>query len=358
MDSASAVDGDEAHLIPGASIADGRYRLLVFHGGPPAPAVLAGAGHRAGPAGGADLRRPRRTLPDDELQESCPAHSGSAGSTSRASPGCSTSPHTGAGAWWSSEWIRGGSLQEVADTSPSPSAGSGPCSRWPPPPMPPTAPGSRCPSTTPAGCGSASKAMSRWHFPATMPDCHPPGRHPRDRCCAVRPAGQSLAAARVGRAQRSGTRRAPTRPVSPSNPRDRPRHSLPDLARPRLARFKRMAVSARLNTFELAAAGHRGGRPHRPDRARSRPAGPVPAQPAAGADAEAHARRRRNLLIGVGVGAGVLVIALMVLASVLSQIFGDVGGGLKGDQLGLNPSTSETSENQNSAAQRQHRQTR
>ena len=27
-------DGD-VHLIPGASIADGRYRLLVFHGGPP-----------------------------------------------------------------------------------------------------------------------------------------------------------------------------------------------------------------------------------------------------------------------------------------------------------------------------------
>ena len=39
-------------------------------------------------------------------------------------------------------------------------------------------------------------------------------------------------------------------------------------------------------------------------------------------------------------GAGILVIALIVLASVLSHVFGDVGGGLKGDQLGLNPTTS------------------
>ncbi|MBI3692775.1 MAG: murein biosynthesis protein MurJ, partial [Mycolicibacterium aromaticivorans] len=75
------------------------------------------------------------------------------------------------------------------------------------------------------------------------------------------------------------------------------------------------------------------------------PVGPAAALPADPADAEAQARRRRNLLIGVGVGAGILVIALIVLASVLSSIFGDVGGGLKGDQLGLNPSTSQTADN-------------
>ena len=33
LDAATA--DDDVHLIPGATIAGGRYRLLVFHGGPP-----------------------------------------------------------------------------------------------------------------------------------------------------------------------------------------------------------------------------------------------------------------------------------------------------------------------------------
>jgi putative peptidoglycan lipid II flippase len=52
-------------------------------------------------------------------------------------------------------------------------------------------------------------------------------------------------------------------------------------------------------------------------------------------------RKRRNLLIGIGAGVTVLVVGLILLASVLSRIFGDVGG-IKGDQLGLNPSTSQS----------------
>jgi putative peptidoglycan lipid II flippase len=52
-------------------------------------------------------------------------------------------------------------------------------------------------------------------------------------------------------------------------------------------------------------------------------------------------RRRKGLMIGLGVGGAIIVVALIVLASVLSRIFGDVGGGLGGDQLGLNsPSSS------------------
>ena len=46
-------------------------------------------------------------------------------------------------------------------------------------------------------------------------------------------------------------------------------------------------------------------------------------------------------MIGLGVGGAIIVVALIVLASVLSRIFGDVGGGLGGDELGLNaPTTS------------------
>ena len=54
-------------------------------------------------------------------------------------------------------------------------------------------------------------------------------------------------------------------------------------------------------------------------------------------------RRRRSLLIGVGAGAVIIVVALLVLASVVSKIFGNVGGGLNKDELGLNGRASSSS---------------
>ena len=61
-------------------------------------------------------------------------------------------------------------------------------------------------------------------------------------------------------------------------------------------------------------------------------------------EAAALALRRRNLLIGITAGAAILLVALVVLASLLNRIFGDVGGGLRGDQLGLNTTTPTTTE--------------
>jgi putative peptidoglycan lipid II flippase len=59
-------------------------------------------------------------------------------------------------------------------------------------------------------------------------------------------------------------------------------------------------------------------------------------------DPETQTRRRRGLMIGLGIGGVILVVALIVLATVLSRIFGDVGDGLGGDELGLNaPSSAE-----------------
>jgi putative peptidoglycan lipid II flippase len=58
-------------------------------------------------------------------------------------------------------------------------------------------------------------------------------------------------------------------------------------------------------------------------------------------DEATRARRRRGLLIGLGVGGAIIVVALLVLASVLSRMFGGVNGSLNKDQLGLNPSTSQ-----------------
>ncbi|HSS23196.1 MAG TPA: murein biosynthesis protein MurJ, partial [Mycobacterium sp.] len=62
-----------------------------------------------------------------------------------------------------------------------------------------------------------------------------------------------------------------------------------------------------------------------------------------GQDYAIFARRRRNVLIGAGAAIAVIVVALLVLASVVSKIFGNVGGGLNKDELGLNgPSSSST----------------
>ncbi|MDT5014616.1 MAG: putative peptidoglycan lipid flippase, partial [Mycobacterium sp.] len=59
-------------------------------------------------------------------------------------------------------------------------------------------------------------------------------------------------------------------------------------------------------------------------------------------DPEAHARRRKGVVVGLAVGGVIIVVALIALVALLSRIFGDVGDGLGGDQLGLNaPTTSE-----------------
>src|SRR5436305_8450707 len=69
-----------------------------------------------------------------------------------------------------------------------------------------------------------------------------------------------------------------------------------------------------------------------------------PSRLSTGQEYATFARRRRNVLIGVGAALAVIVAALLVLASVVSKIFGNVGGGLNRDELGLNgPSSSAAS---------------
>jgi putative peptidoglycan lipid II flippase len=60
-------------------------------------------------------------------------------------------------------------------------------------------------------------------------------------------------------------------------------------------------------------------------------------------DPDASERKRKGLFIGIAIGGAILVIALVVLATVLSSIFGDVGGPLNKDELGLNAPSSSTS---------------
>ena len=71
---------------------------------------------------------------------------------------------------------------------------------------------------------------------------------------------------------------------------------------------------------------------------------PLPPAPRAptGLEYATFVRRRRNLLIGAGAAVAIIVVALLVLASVVSKIFGNIGGGLNKDELGLNGPTSST----------------
>ena len=181
-------------------------------------------------------------------------------------------------------------------------------------------------------------------FPATMPDATPEDD--------IRGIGAALYALLINRwpldgvrgPQRVGAGRGRRRRRAGRAPVDRPRHPVPDLGRGRALGAGGWRHPQRPDAAEPAAAGHRCRRPHRADqsrrrvrgagRNRRRVRGKAPDEP------EAAARRRKGLIVGLSVGAAILVVALIVLASVLKGIFGDVGG-FSQDELGLSaPTTS------------------
>ncbi|MEX3771911.1 protein kinase family protein, partial [Mycolicibacterium fortuitum] len=115
---------DDVHLIPGATIAEGRYRLLVFHGGPPHLQFWQALDTALDRQVALTFVDPDATMSDAQVQEILSR-------TLKLSridvPGIARVldvAHSGSGGLIVSEWIRGGSLAEVADTSPSPIGGA------------------------------------------------------------------------------------------------------------------------------------------------------------------------------------------------------------------------------------------
>ena len=337
------------HLVPGANIADGRYRLLVFHGGP--------AGLQFWQALDTALDRqvaltfidPAGRLTDQQL-EVILSETLKLGRVER--PGLARVldvTRIDTGGLVVAEWIRGGSLKEVAETSPSALGGA------------------RAVQSLAAAADEAHRAgvaLSVDHpsrirvsidgdvalaFPATLPEAGPEAD--------VRGIGATLYALLVDRWPLPET-------GAPSGMRPAPTAATGELVEPR-------EINAEI-PFQISAAAVRAIQPgggissaptllhllqqaavvtDRTDLVEPVAAAPVPAPVAASVrppvrpaveDADEQARRRKTLMIGIGAGAGVLIIALIALASVLGRIFGDVGGGLKGDQLGLNTSTSQS----------------
>ncbi|WP_082973655.1 murein biosynthesis integral membrane protein MurJ [Mycobacterium sp. E2327] len=344
--------GDDVHLVPGARIAGGRYRLLVFHGGAPPLQFWQALDTKLDRQVALTFVDPDGALPREVLQDILSR-------TLRLSridkPGIARVldvVHTGSGGLVVSEWIRGGSLQEVADTAPSPIGAV------------------RAMQSLAAAADAAHRAgvaLSIDHpsrvrvsiegdvvlaYPATMPDGNPQ----QD----IRGIGAALYALLVNRwpLPESGVRSglAPAERDSSGNP-------VEPMVIDREIPFQVSAVAVRavqedggirsastlLNLLQQATAVAD----------RTEVLGPIDDSPALppttrlspGREYATFARRRRNVLIGVGAAVAVIVVALLVLASVVSKIFGNVGGGLNKDELGLNgPSSSASSSAPNSAA--------
>jgi putative peptidoglycan lipid II flippase len=343
----AATATEDTHLIPGATIIRGRYRLLVAHGGPAHLKFWQALDTALDRQVALTFVDPDGTLPEHQVQEILDR-------TQRLSridmPGVArvldvlnTSP----GGLVVSEWIRGGSLAEVADTNPSPIGGA------------------RAIQSLAAAAEVAHRngvALSIDHpgrirvsidgdvalaFPATLPDATPDDD--------IRGIGAALYALLVNRwplpetGEPSGLAPAELdaagQPVEPKTvDRDIPFQISAAAARavqegggirsaPTLLNLLQQATAIADRTDHIAPVDD----PTPPPgaaadwRADSEP------------DPDAAARRRRGLIIGLSVAGAIAVIAVVLLATVLSRIFGDVGNGLGGDELGLNsPSSSST----------------
>lgn len=334
-------------LVPGAGIANGRYRLLVAHGGTPVLQFWQALDTALDRQVALTFVDPNRVLADEQLQEILSR-------TLRLShietPGLARIldvVNTGAGGLVVAEWIRGGSLQEVADTAPS-SAGA-----------------ARAMQSLAAAADTAHHAgvaLSLDHpgrvrvsiegdvalaFPATMTDANPEddlrGIGAALYALLVNrwPLPESEAASDLAAAERdsAGQVREP-RDINPDIPFQISTATFHAVQSDGAIR----SAASLLNLLEQATAvADRTNLDGPIDESRP-PAAPGRARVAAVPDGETYHRRRRALMVGVGVGAVILVVALVVLASALNHIFGDVTSDFEREGLGLNSPASDSSE--------------
>ena len=319
-------------LVPGASVAGGRYRLLVHHGGTPTLQFWQAMDTALDRQVALTFVDPGRKLPAEALNEILAR-------TMRLSridlPGIARVLdviHTGIGGLVVAEWVRGGSLQEVANTSPSPLG---------------AARAIRSLAAAAAAAHDAGVTLSVDHpsrvrvsidgnvtlaFPATMPDANPVDD--------IRGIGAALYALLVNRwpLPESGAestlvaaeRDATGQPVSPDviNP-DIPFQIAAAATHSIQADGGIRSASTLLNLLQQATAVA-----ERTDLLGPLDEGSPAPRSSAPVDEAVRTRRRRNVLIGAGVGGAIIVVALAVLISLLNRIFGDVSG-LDKAELGL-----------------------
>ena len=248
---------DDLRLIPGASVGDGRYRLLLWHGGLEHLQFWQALDTTLHRQVALTLVDPDGRLPDEQIQ----AIVSRTLSLSRLDmPGMARVlqvVRAAPGAIVVAEWIRGATLAEVADTDPSPVGAA------------------RAMRSLAAAAEAAHRggtALSIDHpsrvrvsieghvalaFPATMPDATRGGRPARHRRLPLRAAGRPLAAPPARGAQRSGPRAGRDRSPAERPHGHRRRYSFPNLGRRDglVAGVRR--DPQRHNASEHAGAGHR-----------------------------------------------------------------------------------------------------
>ena len=242
---------------PGEYVAGGRYRLLLFHGGPEGlqfwqatdtalgrQVALTLVGPQFGSSGEYVREVLARTLRLSRLD----------------TPGIARVlqvTRTGPSAVVASEWVRGGSLREVADTAPS-STGA--------------ARAMQSLAEAAVAAHRAGLALSIDHpdrirvsvdgdvtlaFPATLPDATPEDDVRGCGAVLLRVALQTMAVARNWHRQRIGARGARNPSPAKGTEHHRPGHTFRDRRRSRGLAAATRRNSKRHNTFKDAAAGRR-----------------------------------------------------------------------------------------------------
>src|SRR6476619_5632737 len=321
----AATSDEDVHLIPGATIGGGRYRLLVFHGGPPNLQFWQALDTALDRQVALTFVDPDATLPDQQVREIL---SRTLKLSRLDMPGVARVldvVSTGSGGLVVSEWIRGGSLPAVAEAA--------------------HRSGVALSIDHPSRVRVSIEGDVALAFPATLPEATPEDD--------IRGIGAALYALLINRwplpesGVRSGLAPADLDAAGqPVEPRAVDRH-IPFQISAAAARAVQEGGGIRsaptlLNLLQQATAiADRTELISPVDEPVSPPAQRVRERRTD--DPETQARRRRALMIGLGVGGAVIIIALILLATVLSRIFGGVGDGLGGDELGLNAPTASES---------------
>ncbi|MBV9353151.1 MAG: murein biosynthesis integral membrane protein MurJ [Mycobacterium sp.] len=345
---------EDVPLVPGAQIANGRYRLLVFHGGAPPLQFWQALDTALDRQVALTFIDPDHALPAGQLDEILSRTLRLSRIDMRGVARVLDVIHTGAGGLVVSEWIRGGSLQEVADTSPSPVG---------------AARAMQSLAAAAEAAHHAGVALSVDHpsrvrvsiegdvvlaFPATMPNVTPEDD--------IRGIGAALYALLVNRwpLPESGVRSglAPAHRDAAGQPIE-PKSVSPDIPFQISAAALHAvqedggirSASTLLNLLQQATAvADRTDLISPITEPPPTPSGRPRLGFAAPVDEEARARRRRNLMIGAGAAVAIIAVALLVLASVLGKMFGDLGGGFDKNRLGLSAPSSTSGAGGDSAA--------
>jgi putative peptidoglycan lipid II flippase len=342
--SSDASGGDDVPLMPGVSISDGRYRLLVDHGGPDGLRFWQALDTALDRQVALTFVDPDGRLPSDQLQEILSRTLRLSRISLPGVAGVLDVVRVRAGGLIVSEWIRGGSLREVADTSPSPIGAARAMQSLAAAADAAHAAGVALSVDHPSRIRVSIEGDVALAFPATLPTASPEDD--------IRGIGAALYALLLNRwplpegGERSGLAPADVdgvgNPVEPKAVDHQIPFQVSAAAVRSIQRSGGIASASTLLTILQQATAEA-------DRTELispvETVSPPPARVKGGGglrrwselDEDERARRRKGLLIGLSVVGAILVVAALLAAALFHGFDGDYG--TKEDKYGLHPSS-------------------